>query len=299
MKNFDFDRFKMFGRYDLTINKAFYRNMVLTVLGGSLGILSLCFLARFSMWKAFDLTMGDEDYVVQSGFPFEHYSSQYITVILLAGFFVLMLTIFGGCWAHNLRNRQGRIMELMLPATNLEKFVWHVALVTIGGFAVVVASLLVCDLANYLLAVAFFPDVTAVPSIMLQFISFGLFTIYEDVNAVISAEILYSFRFLIWSSLYMSPCIYILGNAIKYKYNIILTYVACFVIENVFSISIFASLINMKDYVDAASRELDIVDAVTNSMYTFAGFEILVGTVCLFVAYHLYTKAQFTTSWNK
>lgn len=299
MKNFDYNRFKMFGKYDLTINKAFYRNMSMTVLIGALGIVSLCFFTRWAMWNAFEEAMGDEPYVVANSFPFEHYSSQIITLLILVGFFSLMHTIFGGCCFHNLKNKQGRIMELTLPATNMEKFVWHVVLVFFGGALLIFASMLVADLANFLLGLCFFPDASQIPSLTMQAFHFAFSTTLDDeIMAVFPIERLNSMRTMVFAGLILSPSCYILGNAVKYRYNIILTYIAMFITENILSISLISTIVAFANNIEQTSMH-DVNVTLNGFMLTGAVVELILAVGCICLAYYLYTRAQITSKLNK
>lgn len=298
MKKFDYNRFKMFGKYDLTINKAFYRNMAMTVLIGALGIVSICFFTRWAMWNAFEETMGDEPYVVANSFPFEHYSSQIITLLILVGFFSLMHTIFGGCCFHNLKNKQGRIMELTLPATNIEKFVWHVMLVFLGGALLIFASLLVADLVNFLLGLCFFPDASQIPSLTMQAFRFAFSTLDDEIMAVFPIERLNSMRSVVFGGLILSPCFYILGNAVKYRYNIILTYIAMFIIENILSISFIYTIVTFVRDIEQTSMH-DVNVTLNGFMMTVAVIQLVLAAGCICLAYYLYTKAQITSKLNK
>ena len=147
--NLDFNkkRFVNFGRYDLIINKSFYITMALFTSFGALGITLVAFVSRWLIFR--NSSSGDTS--------FESYSNTIVFEFFLIAFFSIMRTIFAGCTFHNLRNKQGRITELTLPATNLEKYVWHFSLVSIGGLLTCMASLLGADIINAILNLFVYP----------------------------------------------------------------------------------------------------------------------------------------------
>ena len=151
--NFNKERFANFASYDLTINKSFYRNMAIVTVAGALCIALLGFIARYTIYDSVvnDTMSGQAYSYVPAADSFEDYNWMYLTALYELGFFLIMLQIFAGCWAHNLRNKQGRINELTLPATNLEKFTWHALLVLVGGFILCILSLIIADGFNALL----------------------------------------------------------------------------------------------------------------------------------------------------
>ena len=101
---------------------------------------------------------------------FTHYAWNYLTSLYEFGFITLMMAIFAGCWAHNLRNKQGRITELTLPATNLEKFTWHALLMLVGGFALSLIGLLTADGFNALLTLLVYGADEGVGSLLKTFV---------------------------------------------------------------------------------------------------------------------------------
>ena len=48
--NFNKERFANFAKYDLTINKAFYRNIALATIAGAISVALIGFMARYSIY---------------------------------------------------------------------------------------------------------------------------------------------------------------------------------------------------------------------------------------------------------
>ncbi len=149
--DFNKERFLNFGRYDLIINKSFYRTMALICIFGSTGIAFVAFFGRWLMANAFN------SLDIEPLQDFWSYKNVAITALVLIMFTGIMHVIFAGCTFHNLRNKQGRISELTLPATNLEKYAWHLGLVIIGGTLAIILSLVCSDALNALLNLIFHP----------------------------------------------------------------------------------------------------------------------------------------------
>ena len=57
---------------------------------------------------------------------------------------------------HNLVTKQGRISELTLPATNLERFLWHAGCSFLGTISVFMASVVVADIVHAILGLVVF-----------------------------------------------------------------------------------------------------------------------------------------------
>ncbi|MBO4550004.1 MAG: hypothetical protein J5733_04680, partial [Bacteroidaceae bacterium] len=118
MKYFNFHRFLNVARWDLTINSKFY-------LRSSLLVVALC---------CFPILMVDL-YAILSGNvdvsrEVKYNTDLFVGLISLVG--CAYCVIASGYMFHNLVTKQGRINELTLPATNLEKFVWHFLVIAIG-----------------------------------------------------------------------------------------------------------------------------------------------------------------------
>ena len=316
--SFNKTRFANFAKYDLAINKAFFRNMALVTLVGIIGIAMLGFITRYNIYK--DVADRAEEW----GAPpvpgdFSHYTWNYITTLYEAGFIFLMLAIFAGCWAHNLRNKQGRITELTLPATNLEKFTWHALITLVGGFVLCIASLLVADGLNALLTLMVFGASNGVGSLTASawqlltftthdsnFMSLPIISVNGDSTQMneTEARMLYATTFLIISSVICETIIFFFGNALKYKYNIILTYIALQIIGTIGTIGFF---IFTAIAADQAISSIDDWETAGNDMGNFfIGLTITLGVLALafsallmWWSYRRYTHAQITSAFNK
>lgn len=326
---FNKDRFVNFAKYDLTINKTFFRNMALVTVIGAIGIAVAMFFGRYSMWKGFvgnDMEayeqmkeMAAGGYVSPSilGVPgsYEHFNTMPFTTIALTEFLGIMLIIFAGCWAHNLRNKQGRIMELTIPATNMEKYLWHTCITIGGGLTLAFISLLLADGFNALFTWMLCPASDGFASLTSNWFSMltldfptitGMFGGMQgpEINAMDSVEefqsIMMAVRFLFWGALLCNIAVYHFGNSVKYKYNIIFTYIALYVLEIIIAICIGIG----SAFIVGNQYEFDLHPS--DGPTIMKGFAYTLGTILYIIAcalpvlsYKRYTKAQITSKLNK
>lgn len=316
--NFNKDRFANFAKYDLTINKSFYRNMGLVTIAGAVCLALIGFISRYTMYHSIVNDAMDNQYYVPDPNGFEGYNWMYLTAIYEVTFFLIMMEIYAGCWLHNLRNKQGRITELTLPATNLEKFTWHSLLMIVGGFIVCCISMLLADGINALLTLISFGTENGITSLTAS--AWEMCSIKNIVDTVFNrtigagnpvdiadgtpiASFYHAFTFAIFCAAFLHIIIYLFGNALKYKYNIILTYIALQVLGTVGSIIFFitsAATPNLPEFlgIDDYSSE-EIAQLTTIVAYAFSFVFLLIAAFLIWKSYNLYQKAQITSSFNK
>lgn len=317
--NFMKERFANFATYDLTINKSFYRNMALVTLAGAVCIALLGFIARYTMYDS--VVNGGMSGPAYSYVPdansFEGYNWMYLTALYEMAFFLIMMQIFAGCWAHNLRNKQGRITELTLPATNLEKFTWHALLVLVGGFILCILSLLIADGFNALLTLINYGTENGIKSLTASVgemcsmrgiteIVFMRGIGHGPERSITDDEVIQyfnAFTLLIFCSAFFQNTIYFLGNAFKYKYNIILTYAALQVIGTILSFVFFICVAlgaNIPTVMDVTPPDIeDVGQALTIFYYVLSFIALVASALFIWWSYNRYTKAQITSSFNK
>ena len=315
--NFMKERFANFATYDLTINKSFYRNMALVTIAGAVCIALVGFIARYTLYSSIvnDSMSGSAFSYVPDANSFEGYNWLYLTAMGEMGFLFIMMQIFGGCWAHNLRNKQGRINELTLPATNLEKFTWHALLMLVGGFILCILSLFLADGLNALLTLISYGAENGIKSLtasvgeMCSFQNIAETVFFRGLGhnstRTMPQEVVPYFSaltVLMFCSTFFQVTIYFLGNAFKYKYNIILTYVALQVIGTVLSFVFFifgAMGAASANAMDLYFSEGDALNTLTILYWVLAALSLVAGAFFIWWSYNRYTKAQITSSFNK
>ena len=143
MKNFDIRRFCAVARWDLTINRAFYNKMAMAIAACS--ILPVLFYHAIEM-----LDKVTDSYGVCKSYPSFLMDLESMSG-LISVFSGIALTVVLGFMFHNLRNRQGRIAELTLPASNIERFLWHAFVVLVGAHVWFLMSVGLAEILNAIL----------------------------------------------------------------------------------------------------------------------------------------------------
>ena len=289
--DFNKERFVNFAKYDLAINKSFYRNLSLATIVGTFGIALFGFMIRWNIWQnyASEYSLNDEGF---DTFDFAWDCSGTSASLLV--FCTLMLTGFCGCWAHNLRSRQNRIMELTLPAANIEKFVWHLVLTVGGGALLVVLSAVLADGLNALLCLFAMPKGVEVPSLIAKMWSFLTFSIIEDAGDAKTLVVS-----LCVCSYILQLAFYIYGNSLKYKFNIILTYAAEQVITLILSILFITIVTTIHTYWSISMSDDDVETMFEYIIYGISAIEIILAAIFVWLSYRNYVKAQLITPLNK
>lgn len=292
---FNKERFLNFARYDLAINRVFYRNLMIITAATSVGITLMGFMMRYLLWKdAIDLygpsASDDLSYI---------YNQMPGTAFCLLAFYAAMLCIFAGCWAHNLRNRQGRIIELTLPATNAEKFLWHLGLMLAGGLALCCVSLLLADGINALLTLITYGADGGVTSLFKAVTDLRPFSssFYQPDDE--ERMLLNSMEFCIVVGFVVFVATHVLGNALKYKHNIILTYLAWQVLGFIYLIVFFFCVGVLSEHLEYHSLPFDSIQDVAIGLYVLGTFGLLVTGLLGWWSYKKYTQAQITSPLNK
>ncbi|MCH5175932.1 MAG: hypothetical protein J1F40_08600 [Prevotellaceae bacterium] len=289
--DFNKERFVNFAKYDLAINKSFYRNLSLATIVGTFGIALFGFMIRWNIWQnyASEYSLNDESF---DTFDFAWDCSGTSACLLV--FCTLMLTGFCGCWAHNLRSRQNRIMELTLPAANIEKFVWHLVLTVGGGALLVVLSALLADGLNALLCLFAMPKGAEVPSLIARMWSLITFSMIE--GAGVAKALVIS---LCLCSYILQLAFYIYGNSLKYKFNIILTYAAEQVISLILSIIFITIVTSIHTHWYISMSDDEVETMFEYIIYGISAIEIILAAVFVWLSYRNYVKAQLITPLNK
>ncbi len=290
MATFDKDRFVNFARYDLTINKTFYRNITIATIACMLGITVLGFTTRYGMYTPQDQLGEWESY--------QSYNDCSITVTMLIGFAGIMYAIFAGCWAHNLATKQGRITELTLPATNAEKFAWHISLMQGAGLMLLLITLLICDGINALLTLMVYDTSQEGVASMFRVLgyTFSALTL-SNADGVVEDALPYTIigSISILATM-LTYTIFVFSNAVKYRYNLIITVIALWVLQIV---------LNVIGWCIAVLFAINY-DGVFNSdtvAYTIGilSIVVIVALICIlwYFTYKKYCNAQVTSKLNK
>ncbi|MCD8304413.1 MAG: ABC transporter ATP-binding protein [Prevotellaceae bacterium] len=268
-----FGVFRGVARWDMTINARFY-------LRSSLIIFVLLALPTLS--SVFQMLTVPREMAGDYGY--------WLTAEAARGTlrnYILLLPWLYGWMLHNLTTRQGRIMELTLPATNAEKFLWHALFPLLGSLAVAVASWIVLDLVHWLVGCAMLGlgrDGEFIASLLRLSVAEGEPPLEGLLGFPGGGLLMLCFL----SS-------FALGNACKYRQNVVYTLLAdlgvcflCFILTVILSFALFSRVDIAWDLGNLAHR------AVVASRVVL----VVVAVACWWLAYWLYTRAAFTSKRN-
>ena len=282
---FSFKRFINVARWDPSVNSKFYTRSAIMMMAFISTPIVLFYLYNM-LTKGF-LLMGNTSDNVES----------FAMTIGLIG--LAYSVISAGYMFHNLLTKQGRISELTLPATNLERFVWHAVVIMIGVPLVFFCGVVVADFLHFLFrlmitnadiqsltAAYYWSDFegwhNATP---------GLEDFMEDYGYELVTTI------FIWGACYTRS--FSLFNAWKYKYNIPITFLFYFILWTVLPLvllfigTMFFSEENVLDFMNWFK------DANPHNIIIGMGIVgILVYIGIWLLTYRLYKRAQLTTKRN-
>ena len=293
MIQFEMKRFLSVARWDMTINKKFYMSQVACLLALAVSPVVFQYLL---WWSSGSISIFDfSGNTAGMNVPLKN--------TLDVGFFHVAVSSFIpiislGYMFHNLVNKQGRIAELTLPASNAERFLWHTVFSLIAPMLVFGCSVLVADVVNLLFALLFgcLSTVTSLTYSWLSTCVSGIFYLHSSLE-----QFWWMFPFMTLSSLcYVST--FALGNAVKYRYNIILTWLAhmlFWVTLGLGSMFVFGLLMQIlgRDYFSHLVIDINIDTPIWFALGSVLMLILLVGIWAL--TYWLYCRAQITTRRNR
>ena len=285
MKSFNIKRFLNVARWDLSVNSKFYTRSAIMMMAFISTPIVLFYLYNM-LTKGF-LLMGNTSDNVES----------FAMTIGMIG--IAYSVISAGYMFHNLLTKQGRISELTLPATNLERFVWHAVVIMIGVPLVFFCGVVVADFLHFLFrlmitnadiqsltAAYYWSDFegwhNATP---------GLEDFMEDYGYELVTTI------FIWGACYTRS--FSLFNAWKYRYNIPITFLFYFILWTVLPLillfigTMLFSEENVMDFMEwfkDANPHNIIIGVGIVGLLVYIGIWLL--------TYRLYKRAQLTTKRN-
>ena len=280
MKQFSIKRFANVARWDLSVNSKFYTRSALLMVAVICMPVVLYYL--YSMVMKSYLSFATI-YDTAEGFA---------TVINLIG--LAYMIIASGYMFHNLLTKQGRINELTLPATNLERFIWHAVVVIVGVDVVFFAGVLTADLLHVLFRLP-------IPNAEIHSITLAAYN--YDFSKLLELDEFNKNTFGLIVFFFLMALCYVrsfsLVNAWKYRYNIPLTFFIYFLIQTflpllvLFIVTQFISpefVSNLLNWLNEKSITFWIVCLDIIAALLYVGIWLL--------TYRLYKRAQLTTKRN-
>ena len=287
MKSFNIKRFLNVARWDLSVNSKFYTRSAIMMMAFISTPIVLFYLYNM-LTKGF-LLMGNTSDNVES----------FAMTIGLIG--IAYSVISAGYMFHNLLTKQGRISELTLPATNLERFVWHAVVIMIGVPLVFFCGVVVADFLHFLFRLMITnADIQSLTAAYYwgegDFSNWHNYSPgFEDFMEDYGYELVTTI--IIWGACYTRS--FSLFNAWKYKYNIPITFLFYFILWTVLPLVLLfiGTMFFSEEYV------LDFMnwfkDANPHNIIIGVGIVgLLVYIGIWLLTYRLYKRAQLTTKRN-
>jgi hypothetical protein len=287
MKCFSFKRFANVARWDLSVNSKFYTRSAVMMMAFISTPIVLFYLYNM-LTKGF-LLMGNTSDNVES----------FAMTIGLIG--LAYSVISAGYMFHNLLTKQGRISELTLPATNLERFIWHAVVILIGVPLVFFCGVVVADFLHFLFRLMITnADIQSLTAAYYwgegDFSNWHNYSPgFEDFMEDYGYELVTTI--FIWGACYTRS--FSLFNAWKYKYNIPITFLFYFILWTVLPLVLLflgTMLFSKENVLDFMNW---IKDANPHNIIIGVGIVgILVYIGIWLLTYRLYKRAQLTTKRN-
>ncbi|MBO7120530.1 MAG: hypothetical protein J6W03_09465 [Bacteroidaceae bacterium] len=287
MSQFNIKRFLNVARWDLSVNSKFYTRSAIMMMAFISTPIVLFYLYNM-LTKGF-LLMGNTSDNVES----------FAMTIGMIG--IAYSVISAGYMFHNLLTKQGRISELTLPATNLERFLWHAVVIMIGVPLVFFCGVVVADFLHFLFRLMITnADIQSLTAAYYwgegDFSNWHNYSPgFEDFMEDYGYELVTTI--FIWGGCYTRS--FSLFNAWKYKYNIPITFLFYFILWTVLPLillfigTMFFSKENVLDFIDW------IKDTNPHNIVIGVGIVgILVYIGIWLLTYRLYSRAQLTTKRN-
>ena len=279
---FSFKRFINVARWDLTINSKFYTRSALFMVATICMPVCLSYLFKIMLPGLSYIGTSDEVGV-------------YAVIIVWIG--MACMIISSGYMFHNLLTKQGRIHEFTLPATNLERFLWHAVVTVVGVHLVFIAGVILADLIHILFRLM-------VPGAEINSIFLYVFVVawkyWEQINLLSSNHIGVILYVTLMTLCYVRT--YCLVNAWKYRHNILLTCIFHFLLQSILPLIILSvCMLFSIEKVEVswfASWLIDIDEHFIPFIICMNVFAALLYIGIWLLTYRLYKRAQLTTKRN-
>ena len=201
---FDFNRFKMLAKWDTFTNKQFY-------IRGTFGL--ACVLSLFSIFSLYIFHtkwMHEPTAAITFDGVFMNTMAVNIIAIAAIGFFCFAANCF-----HNMSSKLRRATYLMLPATNLEKYLARYTNITIGGFLLCAIAIIIADFVQFVFSFIITPGFHS--SLTLSVFRLTEYITRHPTNDVITiVSVFGSFAFFVHA-------FYTLGSILFRKYALLIS----------------------------------------------------------------------------
>lgn len=294
MIQFDMKRFLSVGRWDVTVNRRFYTNQAIALL---VLVVAPVVLRYLSAWAAGDVALFGMGTAALNPAMDMGYWIGFIMGFYRFVFWALPVVSLS-YMLHNMVRKQGRIQELTLPASNVERFLWHLAFCLLAPMVVFFGSMLLADGINMLFA-AVFGCFSQVRSLICAFFVRPCFMPVGFSSGMGHPLLGHSFEVL---SMLCFMSTFALGNAWKYRYNLIFTclvHVVLWLVSGICLMFLAGAFLQFAGYDCFADTycNFDPNGTVLFCLLDLFMLALLVGIWAL--TYKLYCDAQVTSRRNR
>lgn len=273
---FNWARFCNYAHWDLIVNSRFYRKMALLMMSSMMTVILMIYLV-IPIFKGF--TFGNE----------ETDPAKQVTIFMMAmGFFFSVIAM--AYTFHSLLTKQSRILELTIPAATIERFVWHVLVVTVGTQLVLCASVAVVDLTHLILASVY--GLNELHSIWMSMYVYPAAQMSEALDFLKgTSEMQINLIFMLSGLSEMTFLMMV--SAWKYRYSVVyaIALKVAIGIAEVFLIGCLSNFIDLKDLID------ERIDMGTLSGGTIA-LQVVIIIAEIVAAYWLFSRARVISRNN-
>lgn len=211
----------------------------------------------------------------------EYHIRQYNEVCWgLSMFCFIFFMGIGGCFmASNMKTKQQRIAFLLLPSSNLEKYLSRFLWCTVGFLIFFALAVVLADLLRAIFCLSVHGSacgsVLGKNAEMLSMITFN------DPHGRFEVEIVYAVM-MVASMALCSHSVYLLGGVFFRKFNWILTTVVCY------AVSPLLALLNYYVDIDPVAQS----DGLTTTAYIVTGVCLLLTVFNYWASYRLFCRSQ-------
>lgn len=245
-----------------------------------------CFLCTFLIFT----------FAQRGSVSLKDFSAGIFAMCLMSYFITASFMAISGVYIfNNMKTKQDRISFLVLPASNLEKFLSRYLMATVGMLLTILAALLVADLVR--MAFGLFLGITSFDSIFLKFFGFGWISIseYQTVFLAYSTKDIIS---LVWMFFAVISIIvschaeFMLGGSLFRKNPLLLTIISLFVIN-----SLLASIVPGRFFVSMLFGMNHNPDSMalfqaSRLLWIVIVPNIVVTLLCYWGSYKLFCRSQ-------
>ena len=279
MKYFNFHRFVNVACWDLTVNSKFYIRAALLIVALTCSPVLLYYLHILASGTLLNGVRWYDNVSTLGG--------------ITAAIGCAICVISSGYMFHNLLTKQGRINELTLPATNLERFLWHFVVIVLGVNVLWIVGVVFSDLLHALFRLA-------IPNANINSLTkFLCVDAYSQVGRLTASNVLFGSFITIMAFCYTRS--FALFNAWKYKYNIPLTFLFYFILQNVITLFSVIFIFNVFDSPRDVERIWNWLSDGWHANIVLVCLNILASLLYIgiwLLTYRLYKRAQLTTKRN-